>query len=146
MRILAIDPSTTSLGWACGSETGTAKFTGPRQQRFNRLQRTLQLLVERLNPDAVVYYRPFARGDDATRCGWGAAALIEAAAGDRTAVLDVAEISVRAKLGFPKGAARPDLKKFATNKAIELGFKPANDDEADAALLHHYASQEIRSR
>ncbi len=140
--ILAIDPSTTALGYAFSDgRLGTLTMAGARQVRLAKLLEGLQDLST--SCDVVAYYRPFARGADATRCGWGAVGVVEAVFGRQAAVLDVAEITVRAWHKFPAKLARADLKKFSVDLANKLGYHPVTHDEADAALLLHYVQEKI---
>lgn len=149
--ILAIDPSTTSLGWACNGPVsvtiGTCTARGDRPERLRHMAAQLKHLMETVEPDAVVYYRPFARGDDATRCGWGIAGIIEAAAAQaKAAVIDLPEVTVRRFHGL-NGKDRDALKAQALDLAAEIiGLRPRNDDEADAILLLAYARQHITVR
>lgn len=144
MNILGIDPSTTSLGWAfnpvyCGALTAK----GDRPTRFCKMWHGLVPLINLNRPDLIVYYRPFQRGDDATRCGWGVVGIIEALANNAdAAVCDVDEGTVRSHFGIksnaPKADRRADLKAQALVVAQSLGYDGNHEDVADAILLVEY--------
>lgn len=142
--ILAIDPSTTRIGWCHHADCGSIVIPNKdRPARFATAQRELTLLTHGFYPSLILYYLPFARGADATRCGWGVAALIEARAATIGArVVGVSETTVRKFHGietiFGKGHAREDLKRQAVAKARRLCFEIENDDEADACLLYDW--------
>lgn len=145
MNIIAIDPSSTSLGWATREGHGTIVASGDRP---TRLRQMLDALYQRVIPrgGVVIYYTPFARGADATRCQWGIAGVIEAVANLKDAtVLDISEGTVRSFHGAPRSVPRPVLKAWALEKAQELGFDVRNDDEADAVLLLLYAERKLNS-
>lgn len=147
LMILGIDPSTTSLGWAYNPVwTGTIEVS-PKIERPVRLLKMWQGLVPVLNSakvNLVVYYRPFTRGDDATRCQWGVAGIVEAIATNAgAAVTDVDEGKVRSFYGIasklPKGPLRRnELKEKALAAAREIGYIGASIDGAEAALLVEY--------
>lgn len=147
--ILAIDPSTTRMGWCHAGGFGSliSDFKA-RPRRFSVMHDGLRSLIYGVAPSLVLYYLPFARGADATRCGWGVVALIEArAARAGAAVIGVSEATVRKfnriETVFGKGHAREDLKNQAIMKATQLGFDVANDDEADACLLYDWGHQHL---
>lgn len=156
--ILAIDPSTTSMGFAFtyrGFETGLVQASPKldRPNRFHIMRRHLEAQMADCHPAFVVYYTPFGRGLDATRCQWGMAALIEdVAVANMAGVTDVREATVRAYFGItpPKGTKdrRKWLKAAALDKASELcNTEITVDDIADAVLLLKYteANMEIKS-
>lgn len=154
MKILAIDPSTTVVGFAMDTDDGpVTDFVnlgkGPRQERLGALLYWVDTVLRNRASTVVVYYTPFARGRDATRSLWGAAGVIEAAAAKRRILaVDMPEATVRAYFGIKstlkKAERRADLKQQSIAKASELGYNVSNDDEADAALLYHYAKENVR--
>ena len=117
-------------------------FRGDRETRAAATQIWLEdRLKVLIAADAVVYERPFARGRDATRCLWGLAGIVEAAA--TRAGLPVLDVDVST------------LKKFATGKAgaskeqmIEaaqlMGYTGDNEHEADAWCLLQYSMDRIQ--
>lgn len=88
--------------------------------------------------DLVVFERPFSRGMDATRSGWGIAGVIEA---------------IATKYGWPVTDTDPQtIKKFAAGNARadkfrmieaarEMGYTGVNEHEADAFCLLKYAER-----
>ena len=139
MKLIALDPSTTAMGYAYEGGSGVLRAKGVRPQRLWMMQAELLRLLEITWADTVIYYRPFARGADATRCGWGIAGVIEALAFARlAAVMDITEGTVRKFYNFPKKAPREELKAFARQLA-----GVTSDDEADAILLYRYAMENV---
>lgn len=157
MRIFAIDPSTTQLGFCYDNTHGETSLNfhriNSKQDRPARLRQVFLFCMaffEQQKPDVVIYYKAFHRGEAASRAAFGASGIIEALADyNDAAVLSVTDTTVRAyfgiKSGLPKGVKRrADLKQQSLAKASELGYNPSNDDEADAALLYHYAKENVR--
>jgi len=158
MNILAIDPSSTILGWASNAfgedDHGVIEAPGkiPRPNRLQIIMEELAGIFREARFDAVVFYTPFARGKDATRSQWGIAGIIEALATEHgSAVLDVYEGTVRAFHGFKlplklaKGERRLHLKALALAKVAELGYHNVkSDDIADAILLLEYVKAKIK--
>lgn len=90
--------------------------------------------------DAVVYERPFARGQAATRLLWGMAGIIEALAHDYgAAVLDPTPSEIK-KWAATCGGADKDAMILAANF---LGYDGDNEHEADAWCLLHYAIADL---
>ena len=138
MNIIAFDLGAT-LGWACNApvEVGHNIFTGPRAHRQGQLLDWLPSILT-IGLDLVVYETPFARGRDATRCGWGSAGVIEAAASlAGLPVLDVAVATIK-KFATGSGNAPKEAMIYA---ATMLGYEGANEHEADAWCLLKYAEQ-----
>ena len=106
--------------------------------------------------DVCHYERPFSRGFDATRCGWGIAGLVEAVFGNDCVVLDTTPQSIKSfALGSKKiarkkmtsrqrheAAAKEKLAMIA--RARELGYTGDNEHEADAYLGLKYAETYCR--
>ena len=115
-------------------------FEGCRSHRmgatFKWLHKRFTQIKAACPIDLVVYERPFGRGMDATRCGWGIAGLVEAAATIQ---------------GWPVTDTDPQtIKKFATGKgraekeamiaaARKMGYTGHDEHEADAFCLLKYA-------
>lgn len=154
---MAIDPSTTSLGWAAIDRSHEFRYgvitLDPkllRHDRFYLLYEELEGLFSVMGPEFTVYNRPFARGQDATRCGWGAAGLIEAkAARWGSAVTDIYEAAVRRFFGIfddpaykaakTRAKRRKVLKSLSLDKARTLCNNDLeSDDIADAVLALYY--------
>lgn len=142
--ILAIDPSTTSMGWATATDCGHVKAKGLRPARLWGMHQHLYYLIERVQPNLITYYRPFARGADATRCAWGIVGILEAIATyAKCPVQDVPEGTVRKHFKFPTRLDRDALKNFSINLAKSMEFGPENDDEADACLLWAWSKEHM---
>ena len=115
-------------------------FDGHRSHRIHQimiwLDRRFQQIKLDCDIDLVVYERPFSRGMDATRSGWGIAGMVEAMA---------------TKYGWPVTDTDPQtIKKFATGNsradkdamvaaAQRMGYTDDNEHEADAFCLLKYA-------
>lgn len=142
------------MGWATADEKGviTCPAKLPRSERLSEMAHWADTFIGMEVPDFVIYYRPFARGADATRCGWGIVGIIEAAAAKHAAAVDdIDEAKVRSYHGLipPKGMKQGERRKWLKQKALdkcrELGYLDIrNDDEADAVLLLEYATANLK--
>lgn len=155
----------------CGDVVITDSFvaTGPRTDRQAQI---LRWLVKRkgefakagIKFDVCHYERPFARGFDATRSGWGIAGLIEGVFGADSVILDSTPQQIKTfAIGAPKRVieyeivkgkkkrkkmARGDrdaaakAEKLAMIEAAQaLGYNGDNEHEADAFLGLKYAEK-----
>lgn len=127
---------------AAGSliHAGHFEFEGARAARQGELLTYLTNLLEeaKANLDIVVYETPFARGRDATRCGWGQAGIIEAVATSAgLPVLDVAVSTIK-KFATADGHAP---KTAMIDAARKMGYTGKNEHEADAVCLLRYAEE-----
>tara|TARA_R110000868_G_scaffold24342_4_gene96294 strand:- start:3168 stop:3626 length:459 start_codon:yes stop_codon:yes gene_type:complete len=148
MKVIALDLG-SSMAMAHNvlgeARVQSKTFKGLREQRAADTRDWLDYWLEAIDllggADAVVYERPFARGRDATRCLWGLAGIVEAAA--TRAGLPVLDVDVST------------LKKFATGKSgaskeqmIEaaqlMGYTGDNEHEADAWCLLQYSMDRIQ--
>lgn len=148
-RIIAFDiGANMAVAWngpLDGFTVEHQKFESIREHRAGAtlLWLTRQFrLIKFMEPkiDAVFYERPFARGDDATRCLWGLAGLIEATA---------------TNAGFPVVDMPPGtIKRWATGKgnatkeemigaAQIMGYDGTNEHEADCYLGLLYALENV---
>jgi len=155
IMFLAIDPSTTALGWATNKYEGDEGYgviradQKLREHRLCSVMEDLSLLMEEVRPGVVSFYIPFARGDAATRAAFGVTGIIEALAPHHgAAVLDVAEATVRKHFAItpPKGLVKTEkrnwLKSMALTRAAELcQYTGSIDDEAEALLLLAYTRE-----
>ncbi len=117
-----------------------ATFKGTRQERAGA---TLQWLVEgvmdravELGCDAVIYERPFARGQDATRSLWGLAGLIEATA--NAAGLPCLDVTPAEIKKWATGCSKADKEDMIFTAGL-YGYPGDNEHEADAFLLLKFA-------
>jgi len=131
--------------------------TGPRAQRAAQtlawlLGRLAEMKAAGITFDVAHYERPFARGFDATRSGWGLAGIIEAVFGNLCVVLDSTPQAIKS-FALGKAPARVKMtsrEKTATSKAEKLllievaqglGYYGDNEHEADAFLGLKYAER-----
>jgi hypothetical protein len=128
--------------------------------RAERAAQTLRWISKRMREtqeagikfDVAHYERPFSRGFDATRCGWGLAGIIEAFYGYDCVVLDSTPQSIKS-FALGKAPARTKMtskEKVTASKAEklamiaraqDLGYYGDNEHEADAYLGLKYAEQ-----
>lgn len=93
-----------------------------------------------VRPDVVVYERPFARGQAATRSLWGVVGLLEACAGAwGLPVIDYTPGEIK-KFATGKGDASKDDMTFA---AQLMGYDGENEHEADAWCALRFAEENI---
>ena len=135
MRIAAFDLGST---WAIARNQGPngpwaqhAGLEGKRPQKLGRFADLFQGTILD-GYDVVVYERPFARGQAATRMLWGMAGILEAAAHNAgVAVLDITPAEIK-KWATGKGTAS---KGEMIAAAQRLGYAGENEHEADAFCL-----------
>lgn len=135
MRIAAFDLGST---WAItrnqgpnGPWTQHAGLEGKRPEKLAGFIVALSRIPLR-EVDVVVYERPFARGQAATRMLWGMAGILEAAAHNAgVAVLDITPAEIK-KWATGKGTAS---KGEMIAAAQRLGYAGENEHEADAFCL-----------
>lgn len=88
--------------------------------------------------DLIVYERPFGRGQDATRCGWGYAAVLESIAGEfGIPIRDYGPSEIK-KWATGSGVADKDDMTLAARYLFD--YPGDNEHEADAWCLHAYAT------
>lgn len=92
--------------------------------------------------DLVVYERPFARGQAATRFLWGMAGILEAAAAPYCAIVDITPAEIK-KWATGKGGSGKDPMLVA---AACMGYTGDNEHEADAFCLLKYAEANLKSQ
>lgn len=148
----------------CGDVVVTDHFTatGPRADRAAQTLRWLARRKKEMH-DAGIQFRvchierPFSRGFDATRCGWGIAGLVEAVFGNNTVVLDSTPQSIKsfalAKIGrvpsrsktkmksADREAAAKQEKLWMIEAAQAMGYEGENEHEADAYCGLKYAEE-----
>lgn len=149
MRVLALDLGTNmAAAWGdTPSHGGTAHFVagGPKAKRPEKLANIHKWLVSFLispgSVDAVVFERPFARGQGATRMLWGIAGIIEAVAHESgVAVIDLPPASIKKWATGSGKASKEDM----LDAARGMGYIGSNEHEADAYCLLQYALSKIK--
>lgn len=142
VSLLALDlGSVTGVAeWPSG-RLQTWKLQGKtRVQKFAHFTKLLEMQLSAGGYDAVVFERPIARGRAATRMGWGLAGIVEATAElEGYPSLD-AEISTVKKAVTGRGDADKDMVILSMSLR---GWTPANEHEADAAAVAHYAAENL---
>lgn len=132
--------------------------TGSRAERAAQTlawmtKRKAEMQAEGIIFNVCHYERPFSRGFDATRCGWGLAGIIEAVWGGDCVVLDSTPQAIKSfALGSKKIARKKmtsaqkrranEAEKLAIiEKAQEFGYYGDNEHEGDAYVGLKYAEQ-----
>jgi Holliday junction resolvasome RuvABC endonuclease subunit len=150
-KVLALDLS-SSIGWATNINAihggtrdvvafGTFVVDGTRPEKLAAFEIWLEEMVDNLRPDLVVYERPFARGQAATRMGWGFAGICEAVAVNSRANVQDAEVNSVKRFWTGNGNATKD---DMITAAWALGVDPRNDHEADAIAILHYTVANLK--
>ncbi len=146
MKLIAIDLGKYS-GFYNGEEAHTEFLGDPpkkhagafRTVRFGRFHRFLDEYFLTQQPDVVAYERPFSRGLDATRSGWGYAGIIEAMADQYGAAsLDPTNQTIRkwaTGTGKKQGSKSPMIA-----RAKELCGLDLDEHSADAVCMWHYVN------
>jgi Holliday junction resolvasome RuvABC endonuclease subunit len=143
MKVMAFDLGTT---WACASNVQSSPYThhwvieGARAAKLNQFRQQLDTLFTGVNdlstrPEAIVFERPFCRGQAANRMLWGMAGVLEAKATEYGyPIIDVAVATIKV---FAAGKGSAD-KEDMIAAAFILGYCGTNEHEADAFCLMRY--------
>jgi Holliday junction resolvasome RuvABC endonuclease subunit len=140
--VLAFDAATLT-GWAWVLPSGSTRhgvidlgnFRGRRAALFDAFEGRVADLVTECTPSLIVYESPFFRGNG-TRITFGLAAVIELVAARRE--LPINEVRPTEIKKHITGKGNAD--KAAVMKAVrERGFRPTDDNAADAIALAHFA-------
>lgn len=101
----------------------------------------IRLHNDRFNQlECVIYERPFARGEHATRALWGLAGILEAVAlAQGLTALDVPPTKIK-QWATGKGMAGKDMMMVAAKR---MGYNGDNEHEADAFCLLRYAEANV---
>lgn len=144
--VLAFDLGGT-IGWSFVDDDGAVADFGEqkltsknsvRGTRFLRLKKLATELVIQLEPDYMIYERPFHQGLDATRCLWGYAAVLELVAEEQgIASIDELPGKIKAFALGPKPGSGKDKMIAAAEKRV--GAFDLNEHESDAIWLGLYA-------
>lgn len=148
----------------CGDVVITDHFTavGPRADRQAQILRWLVKRKSQFEKAGIKfkvchYERPFARGFDATRSGWGIAGLIEGVFGNDCVILDSTPQSIKSfaleKIGRKPSRSKTKMKSaertaaalqeklYMIEAAQAMGYKGNNEHEADAFCGLKYAEE-----
>lgn len=145
-KILALDIA-GKTGYCMGEDYGTWDFS-----RKGKISKGFQLLefhtvlteyIEQNNPDIVVYEKPGGRFYSGVRSHANFEGIL---------LLVAEQLSIKKV----KGYSAPSIKKFATGKGnaskLEvidgvklLGYKPKDDNQADAIALHLLTKDELKN-
>lgn len=148
----------------CGDVVVTEHFvaTGSRQERAAQTLRWLARRAKEMREAGIRfnlchYERPFSRGFDATRCGWGLAGMVEATFGHAAVVLDSTPQSIKsfalAKIGRVPSRSKTKMKSkdrvaaaaqeklWMIEAAQVMGYEGDNEHEADAFCGLKYAEE-----
>lgn len=117
------------------------KFVGNRELRACNTLEWLTLMFSEGKFDAVIYERPFARGQNATRSLWGLAGLIEATA--TRAGLPVVDIDPSTVKSWATGKGNANKEDMILAAKL-AGYEGDNEHEADAYCLCGYALEKVR--
>ena len=114
------------------------------KDRPNKMREFMRILVPMLahvQPQVIVYERPFCRGLPATRMLWGFAGIIEGLGCEYAAVLDQVPGPIKK---WATGSGNAD-KQAMIDASKAMGYDPANDHEADVYLLARYTQANVIS-
>ena len=151
MKIIAFDLGST---WACASNSAQVGLpenvmheviTGNREQKLYAFLCGLHALFDGSKEcpwDMVIYERPFARGQAATRMLWGMAGVLEAVATHHgLPTLDIPPATIKLWAAGKGNATKEDM----IAAAFILGYGGENEHEADAFCLLKFAEANARA-
>ena len=144
MNILALDIATTT-GWKTETSSGVWKLKQKKDDstgmKLVRLKSYLKELIALEKIDIVVYERP--------------AGMFKSAIITESELIGVVLLLCEELLLQCTAYSATEIKKFATgkgnakkqdmiNKAVELGYNPVDDNEADAIFLYLLAESDLK--
>ena len=151
MKTLALDVSTTRIGWACGAEFGSEareKVKGETEgEIFQRCYNIVMALWVSLDkPGQIVMEESnSSKNMITTRLLLGLRGILILAFRQHGIEVELLSVSsVRSRIGvltgMPKGTSkylrRKTVKQMVIKRVRELGYNVNNDDEADAVALY----------
>lgn len=145
MKILALDLA-TKTGWCADSLSGVQTFDVKRGEspgmRFLRCRAWLAEMYALVpNLSVLVYEQAHHRGGAATACCVGLVTVVlEFAAKSKLELMPVHTATLKKWATGNGRAGKPDMIKAA----IQRGYKPIDDNEADACLLYEYAKEQLK--
>lgn len=144
IKILSLDLG-TKTGWCTDSQSGVQTFDVKRGEspgmRFLRCRAWLNEIYA-LVPDLniLVYEQAHHRGGAATACCVGLVTVVlEFAAKNNLELMPVHTATLKKWATGNGRAGKPDMIKAA----IQRGYKPIDDNDADACLLYEYAKEQL---
>jgi hypothetical protein len=144
MKILALDMATIT-GWCSGNTSGTENFKkrsgDSRGMIFLRFEAWVADILKISAPTVVVYERPHARGRAANEVLNGMLAiLVKECERHSVQYMDCPSTTLK-RFATGKGNASKEEMQAAAIK--RFGFRPVDDNEADAKWLHEWACNEL---
>jgi crossover junction endodeoxyribonuclease RuvC len=144
LKIISLDMATTT-GWCVHGQSGTFKADLKRGEspgmRFLRFRAWLRSLIESNGGvDLMVFERAHHRGGAATQLCVGLMTEALTAAAEHGANTMPVHSGTLKKWATGSGAAG---KPAMIQAAKRMGYKPVDDNEADACLLFEYAKAEL---
>ena len=139
VNVLAFDLGST---WACydGADAWHHTATGARPEKLANFAANALGCGALALYDLVIYERPFARGQAATRLLWGMAGILEAAAYNAgAAVLCTTPAEIKK---WSTGSGRASKEEMLV-AARAMGYKGDNEHEADAFCLWNFAQATV---
>ena len=148
MRVIAFDLGSNMALCVTNGQPIHHKFDGSRPKRLAETLAWIRVQIGNVSfgpsrVDMVIYERPFARGQAATRSLWALAGLIELAAEEAgLPVVDVDPSSIKKFATGDHKASKEDMIFFAQVN----GYKGDNEHEADAYCLMKFAEANAISK
>lgn len=144
MKILSLDLA-TKTGWCTEAQSGVQTFDVKRGEspgmRFLRCRAWLNEIYSLVPGLSVICYeQAHHRGGAATQCGVGLVTVVlEFAAKNDLETMPIHSATLKKWATGNGRAGKPDMIKAA----IRMGYKPIDDNEADACLLYEYAKENL---
>ncbi|TXH46969.1 MAG: hypothetical protein E6Q97_28185 [Desulfurellales bacterium] len=141
-RIVAFDLGSnfamaTVIDGALHTEKITRTSDQLREHWLGQVMGYVAGVCDQIKPELVFYERPFARGQAATRMGWGLAGVIEAVASQANIpVLDMPPATIK-KWATGKGNATKE--EMTETAQFMYGYAGEDEHEADAVCALYYA-------
>lgn len=162
VKVLAFDIATsTGVAWGVAGETPRACTHDlgkglSEAQRFAKLIKIAHMHIQARAPDLIAYEAPIG-GKDASAYLIGLAACVQGAAaacGYEPEQIWISQyrkhflgkhVIARDFPGVTKAQAKRQIKTLVVNRCRALGWRPTNDDEADAMAIWDFACAKHRA-
>lgn len=133
MKVLGCDLGSDGAAVYYDGDTGEVltwvwSLEGERPDKLDAFQCILIGIFMDVEPDAVFYERPFARGQAATRLLWGMAGVLEATSCKRAALLDETPSRIKKHATGNGNASKEEM----IEAARALGYDAETEHAADA--------------